>query len=201
MPKRIDLTNKRFGQLIVLSYAGKDKFGKTKWLCLCDCGNEKILMGTNITNGHTKSCGCYRSSAQGAAIRNHRLYSRWKSMIQRCENQLDRDFKNYGGRGICVCPEWQDPHVFMDWAMANGYADSLTIDRIDNNGNYCPENCRFVTQQENNNNRRVNLFFMVNGIKMTATEAARNKGIAKSTLSEWVSKRGFLYAEQRLQTM
>lgn len=163
-----DLTGKRFGMLTVVKRAENKTYpcGKTmvSYLCKCDCGTEKIVLGCNLLSNHTKSCGCVQKQARKIAHtkhnkRNHRLYTTWTNIKQRCFNQKSNDFKNYGGRGITVCDEWaNDFQAFYDWAISNGYADNLTIDRIDVNGNYEPSNCRWATMLEQRHNRRDTLY-------------------------------------------
>lgn len=151
--KRIDLSGRRFGRLMVLRPLPK-RADKTEWHCVCDCGNERAVETNMLTRGHIHSCGCliHRRYIKQNGGRLHRIYSGMKS---RCNNPNATGYQNYGGRGIKVCAEWQsDFWAFHAWAVNNGYADGLTIDRMDNDKGYSPDNCRWVTPAEQNRNKR-----------------------------------------------
>jgi hypothetical protein len=153
-----DLTNIKFGKLIVIKRYGISKNGHATWLCLCDCGIESIKFGSNLIKGHTKSCGCLvgetiKKTTTTHGMRNTAIYSRWVHMMERCYKSYSTAYKNYGGRGITVDIIWHDFINFYN-DMHNGFNENLQIDRIDVNGNYCKNNCRWVTQKINSRNRR-----------------------------------------------
>ena len=166
MGRFIDLTGQRFGQVTVLErtqdHICASGQHKTTGRCLCDCGNEIVATSDNLKNGHHVSCGCLvaiRMSALGKKSKTHgksktRLYRIWAGMKSRCLYPHSIKYSIYGGRGIKVCDEWINSfQAFYDWAMANGYTDNLSIDRIDSNGNYEPSNCRWATYSQQNKNR------------------------------------------------
>ena len=188
-----DLTGKRFGRLTVLRRDFPDGKTGTFWLCLCDCGNMKSVSAGNLHSGWTKSCGCYKAETSAAHFfsqddtrkNNLRLYSIHKSMKQRCLNEKHKCYKNYGGRGITICESWLGENGFKNfvlWAKSNGYKDGLTIDRVDTNGNYCPENCRWVTMKENANNKSDNRYIEYNGEVKTMSQWADYCGISQTEL-------------------
>lgn len=162
MPKKIDMSGKKIGMLTVFYEHSKTKSGDIKWFCKCDCGKITVVVGSNLRNGHTKSCGCLVGSTGGRTRHgksNSRLYEVWHGMKKRCYCKTSSSYEYYGGRGITVCDEWQKFTPFYEWAVANGYDEKAeygkcTLDRIKVNGNYCPDNCRWVSMAEQNKNKR-----------------------------------------------
>ncbi len=176
----MDIIGKKYGRLTVIAYDGKDGT-HVMVKCKCDCGNYIRTRRSRVISGYTKSCGCYRrDKTVKHGKRNTKLFNRWCLMRKRCNSSNDRFYKDYGGRGIKVCDEWNNSfQQFYDWAMANGYDDSLTIDRIDNDGNYEPSNCRWVTMKVQSNNTRKTRHITYQGKTMTITEWAELTGIAR----------------------
>ncbi len=173
-----DLTGQKFGLLTVIGLAETDT-RKTYWVCKCDCGNMKTVRSDSLLCGAIKSCGCIKRKQDEVNLtKNHRhkmsgtrIYSEWQGMKGRCYNKGSARYADWGGRGIEVCEQWRNSfESFYTWAMANGYQDNLTIDRIDNNGNYCPENCRWVGQQEQCRNRRSNINITIGNSTRTLME-------------------------------
>lgn len=200
MPKLQDLTGRRFGRWTV-EHRGdslKDKRGYpiTTWHCRCTCGTEKDVYANALLHGKSKSCGCDKSSVQDWCRTNFtthghsrtRLYEIWASMKKRCLNPKSSNYKNYGARGISVCEEWLAYEAFEAWALNNGYDDSLSIDRINVNGGYSPDNCRWVTGVAQANNRRSSTHYEYDGQTHTVAEWSRIYSIPYGRLYKWLSK-------------
>lgn len=196
----VDMTNERFGRLTVISYTGKNINGNAVWLCKCDCGNTKEVSRSCLVHGNTKSCGCLKKEVTGELSRTHGLskhkHLRWvyESMKQRCYNSNNKSYKHYGGRGVTVCDEWRDNfEAFYNWAIEKGYdekqqGNKQTLDRINNNGNYEPNNCRLVNRFIQANNTRRNVYYTYDGKTLTLAQWAKELNIKYITLHERVRK-------------
>ena len=185
-----DLTGKQFGFLKVLhrsSDKGNGRKPVVKFVCQCKCGKIIDVKTDSLLSGHTVSCGCKK--VKHGYSQKERLYQTWKNMRQRCNNPNRHDYKRYGGRGIAVCKEWNDYSTFRNWAIANGYNDNLSIDRIDVNGNYEPSNCRWVDNIVQANNVRNNHRIEYKGTTYTLAEFARKLNISYSTLQHRINRR------------
>lgn len=179
-----DHMGERFGRLVVIGRATNDSSGNAMWNCICDCGHETTVLGRSLRRGATRSCGCFLSESSkkrmSKIMRKHGLshtplYRVWASMKERCNSEDCKGYKNYGARGIKVCSEWEeDFQVFYDWAIANGYAEGLEIDRIDNDGDYSPINCRFITPKANCRNQRRNVQVIVYDKITKSTQVCRS---------------------------
>ncbi len=166
MSKLKDLSNQRFGKLIVVNRYGSNKRGRATWLCKCDCGNEVIVSSSYLLSGHTKSCGCFKFASRNKThgMRHTRLYNTWCNMKRRCNNPSAHEYKYYGAKGIRLCEEWNNDFIsFMNWSYANGYNDTLTIERIDYNSDYRPDNCKWIPSNEQAKNKSTNLFITYKG--------------------------------------
>jgi len=186
--KKIDLVNQRFGRLSVSQKDHVGERGRTFWLCKCDCGNEIIVKANSLTSGKTVSCGCRRAETIEEfktrfvkhGMRNTATYNAWRNMNTRCRNKNRAQYKDYGGRGIIVCERWK--------TFKNFYADmgdiptGLSLDRKDNNGNYCKENCRWATRAEQRTNTRPVTKIEFNGLVKTLTEWGKEIGLKPNAL-------------------
>lgn len=161
MGKIKNVIGEKYGRLTVISKSEhKDKNNHSYWNCVCECGNYTTVALHHLTGGRINSCGCLKSekTIERSTIHgktNTRMFHIWQGMKRRCYNENDKNYKYYGGRGITVCDEWRNNFTtFYNWAIENGYTDDLTIDRINNDGNYEPSNCRWVTMAQQNRNKR-----------------------------------------------
>lgn len=182
-----NLAGLKFGKLTVESVA-ESRNGHLYWLCICECGGSKIVRGSHLLSGNVRSCGCIvaRKTHGGTGTR---LWNIWIQMRQRCSYQNAPNYHRYGGRGIAVCEEWENSfEAFRNWALANGYRDDLTIDRKDNDGHYCPENCRWTTRKVQSNNTKRNRVLTLNGEEHTLSEWAEALSINPGTLSSRVNR-------------
>lgn len=182
----IDISGRRYGRLVVVSRGRKGQ-GRSYWLCRCDCGAEKEIAASTLKNGNTKSCGCLNKEVASSqnqirkmthGLSGTPIYTVWQSMIRRCCDAKVKMYPRYGGRGIRVCKDWMGSfESFFEWAAANGYRRGLTIDRKDNDGDYCPQNCRWATPLEQGNNRSNNRLITIGCVTKTASQWAHENNI------------------------
>lgn len=175
---RKDLTGKRFDRLVVVKFAHRDAGNKAHWLCRCDCGRESVVQGYNLTGGQTTSCGCKKNT--NPAILRHGMsktlvHSKWRGMLTRCTNPKAESYPLYGGRGIRVCDRWLTFENFYE--DMGTPPEGSSIERIDNDGNYEPGNCRWATSTEQGRNKRNNRVVTIDGIAMPVSAAAELLGI------------------------
>lgn len=184
MGNKKEMLGKRFGRYLVIAEDKRDSQGAIYYKCLCDCGTEKIVRGSELRAGNVVSCGCYnREIIRKKNPRSKtKLYGVYLGMKQRCGNPNNTGYPNYGGRGIKVCSEWDTFENFREWAEANGYKEGLTIERIDVNGNYEPTNCRWATRYEQQFNKRTSLYITIDGVTKNASQWADETGINRTTL-------------------
>lgn len=183
MPKIINLIGKKIGKLTVLEECKERKRNYKVYKCICDCGNIHYVVSSDLIGNRITSCGCNEGNFKHGLCYS-RLYSVYNNMKTRCYNKHNTNYKYYGGRGITICKEWLDDFmVFYNWAMSNGYSDNLTIDRIDVDGNYEPNNCRWITKHDQLYNTRRNVYLTYNGKTQTMKEWAEELGINIATIS------------------
>jgi hypothetical protein len=186
--------NKKYGRLTPIEIDKNHGNRKTFWVCQCDCGNVVVVPKYDLISGKSCSCGCLRKELTSIrkkheGTENKRLYNIWKNMRQRCLNPTSPASKNYLKRGIKICDEWMESYTsFYKWALNNGYQDDLTIDRIDNDGDYCPENCRWVDRGVQARNKRGVNNIAFNGKTQCIAEWAREMGLVDSCLEARLKK-------------
>ena len=190
MRKSIDMVGKHYGRLTVIKEVGRRR-GAALFLCHCECGSNKEITGGDLRTGRVNSCGCLKKelvteSNTTHGLRKHRLYSIHAGMLTRCYNNKTPQYNYYGKKGIKVCDQWKNKQSgfinFYNWSIENGYKDRLTIDRINVNGNYEPNNCRWVDEKVQANNKTDNHFITMNGIKKTLSEWCEELNIKPSTV-------------------
>ena len=194
MAKPLDLTGQRFGKLTAIKWTGvsSPEYGRV-WLCQCDCGKYREVSVSHLKTYNVRSCKeCARINKENnwkeicktsKARRRERLYAVWQSMKQRCHNPTNKDYKFYGKRGIKVCSEWYANYdCFKKWAVENGYKENLSIDRINNEGDYCPDNCRFIPLRYQAFNRRKTYVIIYNGKSIPISELAYEIGVDRGRL-------------------
>lgn len=193
MGKLIDIAGQRFGRLIATRPVMLGT-GHSKWLCVCDCGKLTEVRSNHLRTGAIQSCGCFQREATSAATSSHRMtrtptYVAWQGMKARCQNARRKDWHLYGGRGIKVCERWEDFALFLE--DMGERPPGMTLDRVDANGNYTPDNCRWATPSDQARNRRCNVVIEHQGQRRTMAEWCELKGIAQSTLWNRLNRLGW----------
>lgn len=190
--RRKDWTGHKVGRLTVIKEVGKTKNGHYRWYCECECGGNTIVLSDNIRRKHSNSCGCIRIETVVNMNYRHgmskkRLHNTWCSMLQRCNNEADQSYIHYGGRGIKVCDRWYIFENFMN-DMLEGYKDTLTLDRVDNEKGYSKDNCRWADMITQGNNKRTNKKYIVDGIEDTMANHARKYKISTSLVHARINR-------------
>lgn len=188
-----DLVGLKFGRWTVERIA--DRYGRQKvkaWFCLCECGVSKVVTETSLLTGFSKSCGCYKKDAARRQMTTHGMrnspeFTAWDHMIARCTNTLNPHYHNYGGRGISVCETWRTSFVAFLTDMGHRPTPGHSLDRIDNDGNYNKDNCRWATYRQQQNNKRTNHILTCDGVSLSMTEWAEKAGMPRSTLARRIS--------------
>jgi hypothetical protein len=188
MSRIVDITGQKFGRLTAIRFVEINSHRDAEWMFQCECGKECVTVADRVKRGQTRSCGCLKIEIAVSANTKHgchgtRLYGIWSGMRRRCSNPNRKDWANYGGRGITVCDEWRNDFLlFYEWAMSNGYNDSLSIDRKNNSKGYCPENCKWTNKQQQNNNTRANRQITAFGETKNLQQWSDESGIGHSTI-------------------
>ena len=188
MSKHTDIKGKRFGKLIAISF--RETRGKSNyWTCICDCGRISIVRKGHLVSGSVRSCGCMEGNFKHGHSKGGKessVYHSWRSMKQRCDNENNKHYSDYGGRGISYCERWTD---FSNFLEDMGEPEKgMSLDRIDNDGDYTPKNCRWATPKEQNRNRRDNVWITFNGKTLIKTDMAREYNLNVDTLDARLKK-------------
>lgn len=191
-----DISGQRFGRLTAIAPTGKKAGSVIIWRCVCDCGGDCEANGSSMRRGHKNSCGCLAREVNilagkraGTARITHGMSrtpicSTYRTMKDRCYNPRNHKYHRYGARGIVMCESWRDdPQTFFDWASAHGYSKGLTIDRIDNDGPYSPENCRWATAAVQNMNKNTTAYLTVGGVRKTVQDWAQERGLTAQCIA------------------
>lgn len=197
----IDIAGKTYNRLTVIKRVANNKYGDAMWECKCSCGSITVVLGSSLRRGHVKSCGClakeiHKKEKYKHGLSKTRLYKIFHAMKSRCLNKNNQEYCFYGGKGVTICEEWiNDFNKFYEWAYSHGYNDSLTIDRIDNNKGYSPDNCQWSTRAEQNRNTsRINFVSGGGNKPLTTAQVAEIIGVTRSTAAKW-------YREEHLRTL
>lgn len=174
MAKRLNLTGEKYGGITVLEYDSNDKFGHSKWKCICSCGKEFVAIGDNLKRHHYLSCGCKNPAKTGDISRTHgmtntRFYNIWDNMKRRCQNKNNKSFSYYGGRGITVCEKWESFDGFCK-DMYDTYSEKMTLERVDVNSGYFKENCTWIPHKMQSRNKRNTVKIYFNGTLIPFSE-------------------------------
>lgn len=199
MKKIIINSGDKFGRLTAIRKSHQDKYGHVFWLCKCDCGNETFAKPSSLKSGHKTSCGCLQKETLSNLNKTHgysvssgvdkNIYQIWKGMKARCYNQNNQMYHLYGGRGIGICHEWiNDAKAFHDWALSNGYTRGLSIERIDVNSDYNPQNCKWIPVSKQNLNKRNSIYLEIGGKQKLLVDVAREYNISYHTLYSRLKK-------------
>ena len=190
MGRKIDLTGRKFGEWTVIKEtANKSSSGNFKWLCRCSCGREFEVDGNALRGGYSTRCVHCVGKLRKTKYTGDPIKTVFMGMKQRCYNKNHRAYHHYGGRGISICNKWIDnPESFYAWAYKNGYGKGMSIDRIDNNKSYTPENCRFVPSSKQSRNRRTNHYITIDGVTDTLTGWCRRRGLKFTTVSSRIRR-------------
>lgn len=194
--KALDLRGKRFTRLVAIERVENAPNGLAVWKCQCDCGNITFVRSSNLMSGAVKSCGCLtRDNAYHThRMSKSRLYQKWASIKNRCYYKSAQNYRNYGARGIKMCDEWANSfEKFRDWAFQSGYRDDLTIERIDFNGNYCPENCTWIPRSAQSSNTRRCVIITYNGKTQNLNDWCKELNLDYKRINNRIKKLGWSF--------